>query len=348
MARIACLWAVASLLFFSLLGSASAFETALIGDVTFEKPLHIGAMAADRLAGKTVAISTDPSLLVIADTDTRSIQSRIPLSGPPSALAIDETQHQVLVAMRGGLLTALDIQTGSTAYSLALGFEIKSLCVSPDGSKAILPGEDGILRILDLTNHSVIKEVHLAGKPFMASFLDHRAVLVAEGGDSASSPVAQVFMIDPESGNTVASASLTEKPLSMAIDSQRGFILLGFANRGVLMNRSLRSVAEIVLPAAARGLAINPSTGIGVAVHQEKALTVIDIEKAIVLTTVALEQIPRALALDPARNLVMIAHNSGLTFLKLENPVPTIRRLVPDNAIAASGGCGCRSRASAS
>ena len=285
---------------FSLIFSASAYSYDI--QITGNIPLtdNVTAISVNPATGLAAAVSSETKTLYMVDTNSRSVIKKISLDMIPSGVAVDVKRNSAIVSSGDGTLHFFDLETGGLIKTISMGKPIHSIADN-GGNDTLLIGNSNSLMVMDLETGNIVKEISLVN------------VILA-------------MDIDKDFGN-----------LLTIMEGKEGFFLYNA--------HTLELVSEINFPfgeggmGGFSGIAVNPSTHIAVLTnHSDSSISVVSLKNKTLINTIPFNENPNAIAIDPTRNIALVAHKNGIAILKLENPVPVIDRLIPESGTAGDPG----------
>ncbi|MDI6800832.1 MAG: IPT/TIG domain-containing protein [Thermodesulfovibrionales bacterium] len=298
---------VVLLLLFSLLlcGSAAAYETAITGNIYVED--KIDAISVNPDTGIAAAVSSSGKALYIIDVPASIVINKISLKAVPTGVAIDSKRNLAIVSSKEGALHFIDIETGSL---------IKT------GSAVCHSGPDPE-SILAISTNNASNILYIGSGSCLAA-------------------------MDLETGNNIKETSLSGKIIGMAIDYTLNYlavIIEGKEGLSIYNTETLEPIKSgiwnppVPIISGASGIGINPSTHIAVLTDKSgNSVTFVSLEQMNILDKIQILDEPYAVAVDPSGNSALISHKRGIAVIQLENPVPSIEKLIPESSDAGSSG----------
>jgi RHS repeat-associated protein len=312
-----------------------AYETENLADIAVSD--IIGPVAFDTSNGTATAV-TSKSLLII-DPCTKKVTEHA-LDGTPSALAVDSKRHTALVTLNGGVLTMLDLGTGTVSGRIAIGKEVHNISVSATAGKAMLLADDSII-IIDPYHLDKTLDISVTGRPVKGFAVEGHAVVLVDQASSAgaSSAAMKVLLIDLETGRITKEAAINNQIGDIAVDGSSGNIYILLKDKIAVYDAELNFMGTIAAKEDASFLAINQVAAVGVIGRaSDKSITFIDLASSDILKALSYSWTPLTAALDPYSNIAAITHKEGITFIRLANPLPILYSVVPDSAVVGAQG----------
>ncbi len=264
-----------------------------------------------------------------------SVVGEIPLNDRVNAVAFNPaTGKGAAINSESKALYSFEIPSLRVVHTLSFALVPTAVTIDQKRNAAIISFKDGTLRFIDLDSGGLVKIAATGWDIYSLAVNKEDDSLYVGRSDS-------IAVINLETGSTLKEVPLSYKPIGMGLDTAAGSLfLIGEGKDGLSLNDAgtFETIAEIRTGTNPSGVAVNLSTRIAVlANNKNSSLSIVSVESRTVLATLPFEQ-PHAVAIDPTRSVALIGHETGITVVQLENPVPKIESLVPESSQAGSPG----------
>ena len=314
--------------------SANAYDTRLLSEIPLKG--KASAIALNTTTDLAAVVSATGQSLSIIDMVSFAVSPVIPLPGVPSVIAVHKGLNRAVIATMDGALLLYDLKSRELTGQLAIGAPVYSVAVDEPNGKALM-GADGGIVIVDLKTGKIKKTVKSSGSNIRLFSGKSRLTVVCRDENGS-----RLRLIDPVAGTVVAETPLPGEVISIGMDEQLGCLLVTSTETpGIsLYNAStLKPLDGITTGKQVQIISVNPSTHIAVLADTlEGSLSIADLTRKTVVETIPLYGQMGPLSMDTTRNRVLAAHNESLMVIQLENPVPRIIGLVPQEKGAGAEG----------
>lgn len=323
---------------FSVLFTLLLYTQVLAYDLKYSADILLNgepsAVAVNPSSDTAAVISKASPSLTVIDLVTAAAIHEIPLPAVPVGLAVHRASNRAIVATGPGTLLSFDLETGQAVGTVETGEAIRALGVD-EARGVLLVGTDEGLRQVELSGLDLQPEPVLAGEvthimPGKASC----AVVVKED------ETFRLQVLDAE-GVLQREVALPGEPVGLGLAEPLGLLLVVEKEKpGVQLYdlATLEAKGEIPTDRPVRQLAVNPSTHRAYLVDAEGNLTVIDLQGKRLVETVRLFEQVGSFGIDVARNAALVGHGPNLAIVQLENPVPELTRIMPEESAAGAKG----------
>ncbi len=258
------------------------------------------------------------------------VNGNIPLAGDITAVAVNTTTGNALaVSNDKRTLYLIDMTTNTVTGTITLNITASGVAIDCARNQAIVSSQDGLVNFIDLTAGALVKTASFEQNIYLATFDTDNDVLIL-GSDKS------LLIVDPETENIKTEIALPGKALSAnAIPDTGQLAVIVSGNPGLLLvdTKDPGSQAWIMTELSSSSFSINPSTNTAAMINgPDKSISIASLENNAIKATLALDNAPNAVAVDPTRSIALVAHKGGITTLKLENPVPVIEELIPSQS----------------
>ncbi len=322
------------ILVFTILFCAScyAYDINLLTDIPVKG--DISAITLNTATDIAATISESEKSLTIINIATDAVVHEISVPATPSAIAILKSSNKVVVSSLEGSLYLYDIGSGDLAKTIDTETPVYAIEVDETNNTAVL-GVDGGIRIIDLTSGKELSAINISGETTRLCL--GRTVLTVASSDANG---AKLRTINLKTGTVVKETSLSGDAASIALDESLGYVLVTQIDRtGLILYdaSTLQEVCDIQTGKKVEIVSVNTSTHMAVLSDtQDGSLSVVGLETKVSVGTLALFEKTGPVVVDVARNIAFVAHDNGLTVVKLENPVPSLTDLIP-TSMASTG-----------
>jgi YD repeat-containing protein len=327
---------------FLLAFSVEAFPYGI--DIISNIPLtdNLTAIAVNPTTGIAAAVSGESKALYLIDTNSNTVLRKVSLDMTPSAVAVDEKRNTAIISSKDGNLHFIDLASGTLLKTAFTGRLIHSIAITnppipplakggeggfSDQRSLLYIGSSNSLTMMDLTTGNIVREVFMPG--------------IIEGIDVDNS-LGYIVMITNE--NVIArspeSVRDNEAISKISFYNAATFDLIDSINPPSSPFRKGGQEGDLTVGEREfSGIAVNPSTHIVVITNRSgNSISIISLADKTLLGEIPFFEGPSAVAVDPARNSAFIAHKGGIAIVKLENPIPSIEKLIPEESQAGSPG----------
>ena len=292
---------------------------------------NVSFLASSGARDIAALVSKEDQLLYVVDTKSGSISAQIPLDAPPSGLSIQD--EKIIVTAVSGQIWAFAF-SGEIVSMTNTGDQIISSANYANGSIIYSSGEK--VNVVNIENGEVKTINERKGGNFKVfSGRGWAAEVDVIAGEST------LTMIEPATGEARIS-KITGTISSLDVDDELELVVLTLSGKTglqLLDYTSLAPIGEIEVDKLIANVSVNRSTHAAVMSSlADGSLIVVDLNERLVEGRYPLFDSVAGTAADDARNIAFAALNQGVTAIKLQNPVPSIESLNPDNVMAGNDG----------
>lgn len=259
----------------------------------------------------SVTLASDTSRAVAA-VPTPSL--KIELGAKPAWVAVDPSTNRAYVTnSTGGSVSVVDLTAGAVTKEIAVGPAPFVVAIDPVlGRGYVSDFNDGTVTVLDLTSERVIATLRVGGLGLAVDTTTHR--VYAAGGrdiaviDGATAQIIDVFAA-PSGANLggLAVEPGTGRVFATDLFNPRVLVLDG-ADGSVLGSVALSAPGRLAIAIDAAGARVHVATY----VRDSAELVTFSARSLAVTGRLPVDDLPFALALDPARGSVYVGgHTSG-------------------------------------
>jgi RHS repeat-associated protein len=317
-----------------LCATAYGYETRLLSEIPLKN--KVSALAVNTATDTAAVVSDAAKSLAIIDAMSYSVTHEIALPETPSGVAVHKGLNRAFVSTIDGSLLMYDLKSGELAGTIVVGSAIYSVAVDEPTNRVFIGVDNGIT-IADPTTGNVLSTIRSSGKNVKLCLGKSFMAVVSEDDNGA-----KLRIIDPVAGSVTVETTLPGKVLSIDLDEPLGYVLVTLADKPGLFiynATTLKPLDGIQTGKQVEIVSVNPSTHTAVlADTTDGSLSIADISRKALVETLPLFGQMGPVCMDTARNRVLVAHNEGLAVVQLENPVPRIIGLVPQEKGAGEEG----------
>jgi YVTN family beta-propeller protein len=248
----------------------------------------------------------------VIDTATRVVIGTVAVGALPQALAVSPDGLTLYVAERGTPAVAVvDTATLSVTSRVVLSSAPTAMTVSPDGTTLYLPGDDGLIAVVDTAAGGQIDSIDVGDSgrsPSLVVFSPDGAVAYVSGiGFSGD----QLKAIDTTSRTVVATADVENNyPLAISPDGSRLYLAVDSPDRILVIDAArLTTVGSIPSVERAFVVATSPDGRDLYALTTDGMLRVFDTATLAPTADVAVDAYPVGLAASPDGSTLYVLDN---------------------------------------
>ncbi len=300
--------------------------------ITLNGGLGADALAVDAPLGHVaVGDSLDGAVRLFDDRDGRLLHTiGLGAAVASQALAVDTRVHHLFVAGQaadgsGSHLWTLDTRTGALLQATRLAGVVAGIGVDEDAGWVVVADEEGArVALLDTRTGRVQRSARIGRAP-LATVVDGsggRAYVVASGTYRAGYPAGEgaqgaVSVLDTRTGRIQGAIAVGALPGAIAVDNAAGLAVVANGGEGTVSVLTARGgvLRGVTVPVGVRpsAVAVDERTGRAYVVNAgDNTVSVLDIRRGAVVRTIRVSVSPRAIAIDNARGLVLVAADGPL------------------------------------
>jgi len=308
--------------------TVNAYDIGAQAKIQIDGASHI---ALDSRADIAAVVSKKNQTLSVVDTKSNAILKQVALAAPPSGVVI--SNGKIVVSALSGQIWIFE-ETGEIAAMVNVDAEIVSLATW-DAQTVMVACKDA-LRTVDLSKGVITDFAKVTGNRPRIYASKEKLLLTEE--DSGNTDLT-VFDKKAGTANTVQVAGNVtgigfDEQLSYAIATMSGKTGLSLFDLN-----TLDSVGEIETNHLIANLSVNQSTHTAfMASLADGNMLVVGLEGKLLEKTYPLFDSIIETCIDQSRNMAWVALKEGIALVKLENPVPVLDSLAPDNTVAGNDG----------
>lgn len=280
-----------------------AFVTCQNGDAVSVLDLSTGEETARwSVPGKPagVAVGTGGTAVFTVSPDSKTVRrlsldgavrAEVTLDGGPVGVAHNGRHGRLFVSdWYNARLWVLDAETLVPQAELSAGAAPAGLAISPDGRILAAAVRDADqVTLYDTETLAPLHEVSVGTRPFGLGFAPDGRLFAGNVGSN------DVTVIDPASGEVLATVPVGERPYGVAFAAGRAFVTNQYANTvSVLSLDDLSTVATVEVGEYPEGVAATSDGRIAVANWFDNTLSLIDAETLEVTASLDTADGPRA------------------------------------------------------
>jgi YD repeat-containing protein len=292
------------------------------------------AVAVNPSSDTAAVVSNASSSLTVLALGTAAATHEIPLPEVPVGLAVHQASNRAIVATEPGTLIFFDLVTGQAVGTVETGETIRSLGV--DEARGVLwLGTDQGLRQVELSGPSLLPEPILAGEVTHIMLGKSSCAVVIKKDETFR------LKVHDAEGFPVGEVALPGEPVDLGLAEPLGILLVVEKEKpGMQLYdlATLKPIGEIPTERPVRQLAVNPSTHRAYLVDADGNLTVVDLQGRRLVETVRLFEQVGSFGIDVTRNVALVGHGPNLAIVQLENPVPALTGIMPEESSAGAEG----------
>lgn len=293
------------------------------------------AISVSPEADRVAVVSEEAASLTVVDLASGAVTGTMALPVPPRGLAITRGNLAVVGTADGHLLVG-DLEAKALIGSIALAGPVQSLAADVDGA-AVYVGTDALIIRVDpesgaredfaATDGKVVRLC--AGKTHLAAVAKHE-------------DISKLLLINLATREVTSEAPLSAEITSLAWDETLGFLLVTLHNQPSVLLFSTGGLApagQVGTPHPVNIVAVNPSTHEAfLSSAADGRLSIFSLENRRLLAAVPLFENLGPLAVDISRNLLLAGHDRNLALVQMQNPVPLLSKLIPEEGRATGQG----------
>lgn len=256
----------------------------------------------------------------------------VAIAAYPSAIAVDPAEGRAVVYSGSGVVTILDVQTGSVIRTLPAAPYLRPTAVAIDGRAglAFVAGPLSLIQVLE-TRTGRLRRVLPAAPALPGNYtlgVDEQRTLLLLADQWGR--IVRVFA--PRSGRLMRTVHLAGRPVAIAVDARRGHALVALDNRTVVV---LDELGGHVLHTARLGhpidrLVVDETTGHAFAVSQfAGTVTMMDVRTGTPLRTMRVGVSPLDLSIDAVTGRAFVSNVDSSTVSVLDTRSGTVLRMAP-------------------
>lgn len=262
------------------------------------------------------------------------IVGNIPLTDNLTGISVNSTTGiAAAVSSETKTLYIIDALSGTIVRKIPLDITPSSISIDVGKNAVVMSSANGIIQYVDLETGILVKTIS-TGINVKCLIFNNNLLFI--GNDNS------LMAMNSETGNIIKEATLVNKVMSMDIDSGLGYLVLTMERKDGLSLynvNTLDPLTDIKTGINPSGVAVNPSTHLAVLTNRtDNSISIISLEDKTLIETIPFFEQPNAIGIDPTNNIALVAHKDGIAIVKLENPVPRIDTLIPENSQAGETG----------
>lgn len=279
-----------------------AFVTCQNGDALSVLDLETGEETARwSVPGKPagVAVATDGTVYTVAPDAKAvrrhgadgSVHAETKLEGGPIGVALDAARSHLFVSdWYNARLWVLNAETLEGIAELPTGAAPAGMALSPDGRLLAAAERDADrISLYDAETLALARTVPVGTRPFGLGFAPDGRLFVGNVGSN------DVTVIDPASGEVLATLHVGDRPYGVAFAAGRAFVSNQYAGTvSVIALDTLEPLAELAVGEYPEGIAATSDGRIAVANWFDNTLSLIDARSLEVVADLATADGPRA------------------------------------------------------
>jgi YVTN family beta-propeller protein len=269
----------------------------------------------------------------IVDLHNKTVLCSKYIGGGPRGVAID---RELLIAVVGNshddTISIVDLNTYNIIATVPVGKQPEGIAINPVKNTAFIANhKDNTVSLIDLTSLSITSTINVGKEP----------------KDITVDPELNVALVINEKDYTVSVIDLNtyqEKGIFIVGQKPQAIDLNAETHLAAVVNEKDNSVTVInlqtyeifTIPVKKHPIAIalNPLDNHALVIcDEERRLLLIDLDTRTIIKEYLLNKLPRGVAVNNFTNIAGIVDDKtdSLTLIKLPNPVPEIRSIVPDS-----------------